>query len=186
MLLNPIQNDGKRGQWDWKQVRPVISQLFGKDFIWTDGKPAYARFGMKGHNGIDFKCKVRTPIYAPCDGFIAVKDSGRSGYGLHVKIRGHHGAREIVLAHLSKVVQKNFSNINMGDLVGYSGNTGFSTGAHLHLGLRFLEPVQDFIFMWRVKNYNNGYLGYEDPIKALITFKGGIFTTTLMDLQKKK
>ncbi len=179
-LLSPIENGAKFSWMGWRQVRPELSQLFGKDFIWSDGRLAYARFGMKGHNGLDFKCKVGTPIFAPCDGKIRVRDDGRHGYGLHIKIRSKHGAREIVLGHLSKAKVLDGSFVNAGDLLGYTGNTGFSSGAHLHFGLRFLIPSPGDIFKWQIQNYGNGYLGYINPVNALITFKGGLFKTSLL------
>lgn len=188
MLLSPIEDRAALGIMGWKQIRrdQDISQLFGKDFIWTDGKPAYARFGMRGHNGVDFKTKAGTPIYASCDGKVEVKNDGHAGYGLHIKLRSAHGQREITLGHLSKVnprVQQN-PIVNIGDLLGWTGNTGFSTGAHLHFGLRFLEnnPTEPDIFKWKVRDQGNGYLGYVDPANAFIFFKGSYKRTSILPI----
>lgn len=164
MLLHPIENTAVLKS-TWVQVRPRITQLFGKN------RQIYAQFGMDGHNGIDFGVPAGTPIFSPCDGKVKVKkDTG--GYGIHVKIRSHHGAREIVLGHLSKLVVTDGQSVNMGDQIGESGNTGFSTGPHLHMGLRFLTPQQGEIFSWPVANYDNGFFGYVDFLDKLITFKG--------------
>lgn len=183
MFLCPIENEAKLTWFGWKQIRPTISQLFGKDFVWIDGKLAYARYGMLGHNGIDIAVPEGTPVFAPCNGKIKVKNEGTSGYGLHVKIRGWHGAKEVCLAHLSEAVVTDGQNINLGELIGYSGNTGYSTGAHLHFGFRFLNPEHGKdIFEWKVRDYNNGYKGYLDPLKKIICHKGGLKNTSLLSL----
>lgn len=165
MFIHPIENTAVLQQ-NWVQVRPRITQLFGAN------PSIYEKFGMKGHNGIDWGIKVGVPLFAPCDGKVLVKDSGKGGYGLHIKIRSHHGAREVVLGHLSEVFVKSGDNINAGDKIALSGNTGFSTGPHLHMGYRKLVPARGDIFTWQVENYNNGYYGYVDFLPYIITWKG--------------
>ena len=168
MLLCPIQNTPHLLKQEWTQRRPRITQVFGGNAA------SYTQFGLAGHDGIDFSAPLGTPIFAPCDGEIRVKDDGAKGYGLHMKIRSLHGGREVVLAHLSMVVPiGDHAMVSMGDLLGYSGNTGNSTGPHLHMALRFLQPMQNkSIWQWPIKDYNNGYFGYVDFIEKLITFKG--------------
>lgn len=167
MLLCPLENSGVFMQ-NWVQVRPKITQNFGEN------PKTYARFNMIGHNGIDLRARVGTPVYAPSDGKIKVRDDGGEGYGLHVKIRSSFGGREIVLGHLNKVVKKSGGDVFMGELIGYSGNSGFSTGPHLHLGFRKLIPARGNIFGWSVRDYENSYFGYINPLPYLICFKGGI------------
>ena len=167
MIISPLENTAiKYMGLYWKQKRPFITQEFGLN------PEVYGRFGLDGHNGTDFRCKVGTPIYAPIDGKVKVKDSKSKGYGLHVKIRG--GDREVVLAHLSSVLVKDGDTLRLGQKIGYSGNTGFSTGPHLHFGFRNIivdRKVKD-IFKWKVKNYDNGYMGYWDVMPYTLTFKG--------------
>lgn len=139
----------------------------------------YAQFGLKGHNGLDLAVVTGTPVVAPMDGKIKVGDDGNTGYGKYVKIRNGERIREVVLGHLSKINVLDGSQVNMGDIIGYSGNTGFSTGAHLHIGLRFLKKGSGDIYKWEVENYSNGFLGYVDPINSLITFKGKLDSTTI-------
>lgn len=167
MLLSPIENtaDGV------KQKRPRLTQGFGEDFI-VNGRYVYRSFGMDGHNGVDFGCPIGTPIYASHDGICRIK-SDKTGYGKHIKLRCPWGQRETVYAHLSEFTVQNGAHINMGDIIGYSGNTGFSTGPHLHYGLRFIEDNgSEDIFTWPVRNHGNGYYGYVDPYDKLIGFKG--------------
>ena len=164
-VLNPIQN-GAVLNGTWAQKRPVVTQIFG-------ARPdVYEQFGLDGHNGTDERAKIGTPLYASTDGIVKVKDSKGKGYGLHIKIRNEFKASEVIIAHLSHANVTSGQRVNMGDLIGWSGNSGFSTGPHLHFGYRLLVPSKKPIFEWKVLNYNNGYAGYIDVASAMITFKG--------------
>ena len=172
MLISPVQNFASKGWFGWKQRRPRISQLFGKN------PDMYKQFGMKGHNGIDIALKVGTPVFAPCDGVVQIRDDA-GGYGKHVKIRSPHGAKEVVIGHLSTFSVSNNQKVFVGEQIGLSGNTGYSTGAHLHIGLRYLKPKRGNIWGWEVRNYNNGYYGYIDQEQYIICWKGGLTFTNV-------
>lgn len=195
MINCPLQNEAIFNL-NWMQCRPVITQKFGGDFIWTDGKLAYARFGLKGHNGIDLRAKIGTPVYAPVSGMVKIKNDRGGGYGLHVSIRRPWATPlEIKLGHLSNVDESLDGKIvNMGTYLGKTGNTGYSTGPHLHIGLRFLIPTEEqviefiknpnkSIFDWEIKDVDNGYRGYVDIEESMITFKGTINSTSLILLK---
>ena len=166
MLLTPIENTPNLRNGVWEQVRPYITQVFGGN------KSMYKRFGLEGHNGIDFRVDGdNTKIYAPLWGEMKIR-ANKNGYGLHVKIRSRESALECVLGHLSSVVHpKNKKSIAMGDIVGFSGNTGFSTAHHLHMGVRRLMPNDRSVWTWQVKNYGNGYYGYFDFDEFLLDWK---------------
>ena len=124
-------------------IHPVdkvsITQHFGEN------PQTYAQFGLKGHNGIDYRTRFvdsplgRRYVLAPAAGTIEeVGNQGTKGYGftkLYVK--------------LGLLVKK-------GDRIALSGNTGFSSGPHIHWG-------------WRPKNLDskNGFAGYEDQEKMI-------------------
>lgn len=131
-----------------------ISQWFGENAAY------YAKYGMKGHNGIDFAVPVGTPVYAPHEGFVTLKDNGKLGYGKHVVILSleykPNICRESTLAHLSKFAVQPGAFVSAGDLVGYSGNTGDSTGPHTHWTY-CLEDAHGGIL-----NYGNGFHGAID------------------------
>lgn len=169
MVLCPLQNEGILRR-DWVQKRPYITQKFGLN------PDVYSQFGLDGHNGTDFRCKIGTPVFAPIDGKVKIKKS-EHGYGWHIKLRG--GDREVVLGHLSKFNVIDGQYVHMGDNIGLTGNTGFSTGEHLHFGLRRLKKGKD-IFKCDVKNNNNGFFGYEDVEKYMITFKGTLYFNNLI------
>jgi murein DD-endopeptidase MepM/ murein hydrolase activator NlpD len=161
MILSPVQG-----------MRPRITQKFGKDFKMKNGKYAYRSMGMKGHNGLDYGVPVGTPIFASHDGEVVKAVKSNKGYGNHVKLRSRYYARETVYGHLSELKVKVGDTVAMGDLIGLSGNTGFSTAPHLHHGYRNLIisdlPLKD----WSVKNIRNGYFGYIDVSKYTIEWEG--------------
>lgn len=86
------------------------------------------------HNGIDFGMPVGTPVLSPSDGVVTKAAFTRST-GYYVVIR-HRGAYSTVYMHLSKINVKVGQNVKMGTVIARSGNTGLSTGPHLHYELR--------------------------------------------------
>lgn len=86
----------------------------------------------KMHAGLDFAAPTGTPIYAAGDGRIAYLGT-KGGYGKYIKIR-HHAGLETAYAHMSRYKQglKSGSRVKQGEVIGYVGTTGQSTGPHLH------------------------------------------------------
>ncbi len=85
----------------------------------------------KFHQGMDFVAKVGTPIYATADGVISVVEYGNTGYGNHVVISHDYGYQTIY-GHMNDIAVKKNQKIRRGELIGTVGNTGLSTGPHLH------------------------------------------------------
>lgn len=86
----------------------------------------------KMHKGLDFAAPTGTPIYAAGDGVIA-KAGPFSSYGNYVRIR-HNGDYDTAYAHMSKIAKGMApgKRVKQGDVIGYVGSTGRSTGPHLH------------------------------------------------------
>lgn len=105
------------------------------------------RFGRQ-HTGIDIALKPGTPVYAAFDGTVIISDS-MGGYGLAVSIM-HWNGLETFYAHLSRLNVSAGYHVSAGDIIGYSGNTGRSTGPHLHFETRFkgrpFDPERIFDF----------------------------------------
>ena len=91
------------------------------------------------HNGIDVKVYIGDTIRAAFGGKVrVVKNQGRRvGYGQYIIIR-HENGLETVYAHLSKQLVKEDQYVDAGEVIGLGGNTGRSTGSHLHFETRFL------------------------------------------------
>ena len=88
----------------------------------------------KQHKGVDLAAPTGTPVYATADGMIGRADFSRS-YGLVIYV--DHGADlETRYAHLSKLAVAEGERVRKGDLIGYVGSTGRSTGPHLHYEVR--------------------------------------------------
>ena len=82
------------------------------------------------HSGLDFKASYATPIYAVTDG--TVQFAGRNGgYGNYVKL-SHGGGVATGYAHMSRIAVSSGSRVRRGQVIGYVGSTGLSTGPHLH------------------------------------------------------
>ena len=89
--------------------------------------------GYEHHNGIDFRGKVGTPIYATANG-VVTKAQHSGGYGKHVVIDHGYGY-ETIYAHLSTIDVEVGTRVTRGRKVGELGNTGRSTGPHLHYSI---------------------------------------------------
>ncbi len=91
------------------------------------------------HNGIDVKVYIGDTIRSAFSGKVrVVKNQGRRvGYGKYVIIR-HENGLETVYAHLSKQLVSENQYVEAGEVIGLGGNTGRSTGSHLHFETRFL------------------------------------------------
>ncbi len=107
--------------------------------IWPTEGFISSRFGWRKspfsekrekHNGLDIVAKVGTPIYAPANGFVALADVN-NGYGNNVALN-HGGGITTRYAHMEKYVVKKGQRVKRGELIGYVGNTGRSSGPHLH------------------------------------------------------
>lgn len=88
------------------------------------------------HAGIDIAAKIGTPIYSILDGTVSVAQSNPKVNlgGKYIKINHIDGSQTVVM-HLSKVIVKNGQSVKRGQIIGYTGNTGRSTGPHLHFGI---------------------------------------------------
>lgn len=95
---------------------------------------------IRFHNGIDLAAPVGTPIIATHDGII--KDASNNICGTGVKIVGDKYTTGF--CHLDDYILFDGDNVKAGELIGFTGNTGASTGAHLHFNIRengnFIDP----------------------------------------------
>ena len=90
--------------------------------------------GRRGHKGVDLAAPTGTPVYATADGFVSKAD-WFSSYGKYISIE-HGASLQTRFAHLSDMVVSAGDKVKKGDLIGYVGSTGRSTGPHLHYEVR--------------------------------------------------
>lgn len=102
---------------------------------------------IKLHAGLDFAAPQGTPIYATADGTVKVAGFSDGGYGNHVVINHGYGY-ETVYGHMVRIKSRNGQKVKRGEVIGYVGSTGKSTGPHCHYEVRKngqkLDPVYFF------------------------------------------
>lgn len=141
-------------------VIPGVTKLLKKDVLVVNGvlqkafdSPVVARisshYGQRWgrmHNGMDYAVPTGTSIKAAADGRVIY--SGSAGtYGILVTI-DHGNNVETRYAHNSRVAVKVGQTVKRGDVISYSGNTGNSTGPHLHFEIRYKgSPVNPYNYL---------------------------------------
>ncbi|RDU71517.1 M23 family metallopeptidase [Helicobacter brantae] len=108
------------------------------------------------HAGVDFSAEIGTPIYATADGVVefARKDYN-GGYGNLIKI-DHSFGFKTYYAHLNDLLVKRGDFVKKGQIIAYSGNSGISTGPHLHYEIRFLGAYIDpqIFIEWNMRDFD--------------------------------
>ena len=132
------------GLFSWPVSNFRITQFFGNTSFAAGGA-----YNGRGHSGTDFAVPIGTPVRAVMDGTVwsafntdGVGARGSDGvyracvsYGKYVLIKHDNGLSTLV-AHNSLIKVKNGQRVKRGDIIAYSGNSGYSTGPHLHFELR--------------------------------------------------
>jgi murein DD-endopeptidase MepM/ murein hydrolase activator NlpD len=88
------------------------------------------------HNGVDMACAAGTPIYATRAGTVTTASYQANGAGNYVSINHLDGFSSIYM-HMTHYVVSKGQKVSQGQLIGYVGNTGISTGDHLHFGISY-------------------------------------------------
>lgn len=108
-----------------------------------------SNYGMRRrryHHGIDLKVQVGEPVVSSFDGVVRIAMRGKA-YGNYVVVR-HPNGLETTYAHLSKILVDINTPVKAGQVLAYGGNTGRSTGPHLHYEIRFLgKPLNPNFFV---------------------------------------
>ena len=125
------------------------------------------------HAGLDFAMPIGTPIYATANG-VVLSAGIQPGYGHMVEIR-HNFGFGTRYGHLNgKYLVKQGDFVRKGDIIAYSGNSGLSTGPHLHYEIRFIsKPLNPINFVnWKQENYKDifqkeGQIQWQSLVKLL-------------------
>lgn len=131
-----------------KKTKTIVKSSSGKSSSVTSSSKGSSIFkhpvpgavktqGIHGYNGVDFGAPIGTPIYAAAGGQVIIsKGSGwNGGYGNYVVIK-HDNGSQTLYAHASTVNVASGEWVSQGDLIATVGNTGKSTGPHLHFEVR--------------------------------------------------
>ncbi len=142
--------------WDTQNVNPyeykltdfkdtVAFRLFDREQgkLWasplareTKVNSQYGPRWYRWHHGVDLKLDIGDPVRSVFDGVVRIAKYNRGGYGYYVVVR-HENGLETLYAHLSQFTVHVGDELKAGDMVGYGGNTGRSTGPHLHFEVRY-------------------------------------------------
>jgi len=107
---------------------PRVTQWYGENPSY------YEQFGVAGHNGVDFGLKVGVPLKAVDSGTVDRVQKLSTGYGWNVLLKHTWGSS--IYAHMSNIGVGVGQQVEKGEVLGLSGNTGNSTGPHLHFGTK--------------------------------------------------
>ncbi|MBC8465114.1 MAG: peptidoglycan DD-metalloendopeptidase family protein [Parcubacteria group bacterium] len=167
--------------WPLKSV--YITQYFGNTPFAQSGA-----YNGNTHNGIDMRASVGTPVYSSLAGVVEGTGNtdaqpGCYSYGKWVLVR-HYNGLSTLYAHLSLIKMEKGQTVSTNDIIGYSGNTGYSTGPHLHYTVYASDAVE-IVRLGDIKTRTNcadAYIpvsalsGYMNPLDYLVN--GEAYRTT--------
>jgi len=131
---------GKTGILSWPLENVFITQKFGKtvgaEKLYTSGS----------HNGVDFRAPVGTKVINVLDGEVVGQGDtdiypGCYSFGRWVMVK-HDNGLSTIYGHLSVISTQKGQRLKTGDTIGFSGNTGYSTGPHLHISVYATQGVR--------------------------------------------
>ncbi|PCI90506.1 hypothetical protein COB18_00245 [Candidatus Kaiserbacteria bacterium] len=141
-ILDPtsIPPAGK-GVLSWPLTKVTVTQYFGNTKFANGGA-----YNGSGHNGMDFRASIGTPVKAALSGNVKATGNtdqyrGCYSYGKWILLE-HVNGLSTLYAHLSDIDVNVGEAVGTGSVIGYSGNTGYSTGPHLHFSVYAGEAVQ--------------------------------------------
>jgi murein DD-endopeptidase MepM/ murein hydrolase activator NlpD len=168
LTVNPnyIPSAGS-GVLSWPLDHIVITQYFGDTDFATKNPQIY---NGHGHTGVDFAASIGTPVKSALAGtVIGVGNtdliSGCYSFGKWVMVR-HNNGLSTLYAHLSLPIVTEGQSVDTGQLVGYSGATGYATGPHLHFGVYATQGTQ-ITTLTNSKNCRNAVIPIAD-LKAYL------------------
>lgn len=136
-------------------------------------KSLYQYWNLKAHNGLDIPCNDEEPIIASHDGEV-VEVSNDESAGLGIVLWDREQKIKTIYWHLKKMFVSVGDKVNQYAIIGLADNTGFSSGTHLHFGLKQTNDNGTTI------NYDNGYAGAVDPWIYLVWFNNMKLTENMV------
>ncbi|WNJ21044.1 M23 family metallopeptidase [Pontibacter sp. G13] len=142
-----LREDLKTKKEELKHV-PAIKPVPGKVVSGYGMRHHPIHNRKKMHWGIDMQASMRTPVHAAGDGTIKLAGISRGGYGRQIEIDHGGFGYKTKYAHLNEILVKRGQKVKRGDIIGYSGNSGLSSGPHLHYEIfkngKRIDPIDFF------------------------------------------
>jgi len=146
-LISPVNTNIRRGDGvKFREIHPVL------------GRPAW-------HHGQDFSAPMNTPIHATGAGRIIYLGYDK-GLGNFIRIDHGYGFQTIY-GHLSRFNTNSGQNVKRGDVIGFSGSTGYSTGPHLHYEIHLYGKYQNPLYFFGDDLTEDEYLDMIDTLNQL-------------------
>jgi len=126
---------------------------FSSRFGWREN-PILKR--KEFHAGTDLRAPIGTPVLAPADGVVKfIQYNQNSGYGNVVSLSHNYGFESYYAHLMNKAIVKEGQFVKKGDIIAYSGNSGMSTGPHLHYEIKFIGRLLDpeTFLRWKGSNF---------------------------------
>lgn len=134
---------------------PIFDSLNQINFTYPVKGVVTSQFGSRHsfwHFGVDIRLRVGDTVRCAKDGIVRVIENDRYGYGKVVVVR-HRDGLETLYGHLSRALVEGNQEIKSGDPIGLGGNTGHSTGSHLHFEMRYCGEPFDPNILINFSNY---------------------------------
>ena len=138
--VNPNSIPTKRGVLEFPLKDYSLNDTLSQEY----GATKFAKYGYTGgfHNGIDLAIPLSTPLFSTSNGEVVATGNQdnycyRGAYGRFVVVKDNGNPFITLYGHLSRTSVVPGQKISRGQLIGYSGTTGYSTGPHLHLSVYF-------------------------------------------------
>lgn len=142
-----------------------IQKFFKKDWrisqYFANNPNYYKQFGFAGHEGIDYATPNGTELYSPFDGVVVrdIDNPKLNAYGEHIVVWDPVQKIAMWFCHLQSNLVSQGDRVNRGQLLGYTDNTGNSSGPHCHVNFCETDATANRL------NTNNGYKGFLDLLK---------------------
>ena len=133
---SPIPYNGITEKYGWR-IHPILKK---REF----------------HTGVDMKAPLKTPVRAPADGIVEFAGvHKKSGFGV-LLILDHNYGFKTMYGHLYKCNVNTGDFVKKGDIIAFTGNSGLSSGPHLHYEIRYLQVSlnPEYFIKWNLKNFD--------------------------------
>ena len=149
--VNPYRVDGRsyRDSLKLHLTDPTRQRYAKMPLLTTPVTSGFAFRGYRWHYGMDLDLETGDSVKTVFDGVVRIQAWDGGGYGNYILVR-HYNGLETVYGHLSKALVTVGTFVKAGQLIGYGGSTGRSTGSHLHFEVRYqgnpINPVLMYDF----------------------------------------
>ena len=152
--VNPYRVDGRsyRDSLKLRLTDPPRQRYAKMPLVSTPITSGFAFRGYRWHYGMDLDLETGDSVKSAYDGVVRISAWDGGGYGNYILVR-HYNGLETIYGHLSKSLATVGTFVKAGQLIGYGGSTGRSTGSHLHFEVRYQGNPIDPALLYDFPDY---------------------------------